>query len=128
MCVLAVPGAPEDQSSYRSELAGLYGIAMMVQVICEHFGITSGGIEVGCDGQIAIQRVFGEGPHFNPAIKDADYDILKWTWRHVAGHQDDDGIKELDRWAMLNIEMDNLAKVYWKDMSDEQVGNCPITA
>jgi hypothetical protein len=27
---LAVPGAPEDQSSYHSEIAGLYGIAMMV--------------------------------------------------------------------------------------------------
>jgi hypothetical protein len=83
--------------------------------------------------------VFGEGPQFNPAIKDADYDILSttrkllarspvtWTWRHVAGHQDDDGIEELDRWAMLNIEMDNLAKVYWNDLSDEQTGNCPIT-
>jgi hypothetical protein len=52
---------------------------------------------------------------------------VKWTWRHVAGHQDDDGIEELDRWAMLNIEMDNLAKVYWNNMRDEQVGNCPIT-
>jgi hypothetical protein len=38
----------------------------------------------------------------------------------VAGHQDDDGIEELDRWARLNIEMDSLAKVYWNDMSEEK--------
>jgi hypothetical protein len=76
MGVLAVPGVPEDQSLYHSELAGLYGIAMMVQVICKYFGITSGGIKVGCDGQIALQRVIGEGPKLNPDIKDADYDLL----------------------------------------------------
>ena len=53
---------------------------------------------------------------------------IKWTCRHVAGHQDDDGIEVLDRWAKLNIEMDNLAKVYWNDMCNQhQVENFPIT-
>jgi hypothetical protein len=111
----------------------------MVQVICEHFGISSGAIEVGCNGQITLRHAFGRGPKFDPDIKDADYNILSairkllarspvtWAWRHVAGHQDDDGIEELNRWAMLNIEMDNLAKVYWNNISDHQVGNFSIT-
>ena len=52
---------------------------------------------------------------------------IKWTCHHVAGHQDDDGIKVLDRWAKLNIEMDSLVKVYWNDMVDQhQAVNSPI--
>jgi hypothetical protein len=54
----------------------LYGVVVMVQVICEHFGITSGAIEVGCDGQIALWHAFGRGPKFDPDIKDVDYVIL----------------------------------------------------
>jgi hypothetical protein len=108
VCALATPGIPEDQSSFCSELAGLYRIVMMVQAVCHQFGITSGGIEVGCDGLIALQRAFGEDFMVTPDIKDSDYDLLSatrkilaespviWTWRHVEGHQDDDGIEELD--------------------------------
>jgi hypothetical protein len=125
VAVLKVPGLSADQSPYRSELSGLYGIVVMVEVVCTHFEITSGAIEVGCDGLSALRKAFGQGSNFDPDIKDPDYDLLsairkalarspaKWTWRHVLGHQDDDdGIEVLDRWATLNIEMDNLAKVH----------------
>lgn len=44
----------------------------------------------------------------------------------MAGHQDDDGVEELDHWATLNIEMDSLAKIYWNDMCDNQMANIPI--
>jgi hypothetical protein len=33
--------------------------------------------------------------------------------RHVAGHQDNDATAKLDFWAEQNIQMDNLAKVFW---------------
>jgi hypothetical protein len=79
--VLAVPGMPDDQSSYCSKLAGLYGIVAMVQMICEHFGITSGAIKVGCDGQIALQKAFGRGPKYDPDITDANYDLLSAIWK-----------------------------------------------
>ena len=39
---------------------------------------------------------------------------LEWKWRHVLGHQDDTSLL-LDRWETLNVEMDGLAKVYWRD-------------
>ena len=52
---------------------------------------------------------------------------VTWTWHHVIGHQDDNGIEALDRWATLNIEMDNLAKVYWNDVSEDQAENLSIT-
>jgi hypothetical protein len=51
---------------------------------------------------------------------------ITWKWRHVEGHQDDDGIEDLDRWATLNIEMDNLAKVYWNDMCEEPAVSLPV--
>jgi hypothetical protein len=34
----------------------------------------------------------------------------RWEWRHIKGHQYNGGTSQLDRWVMLNIEMDNLAK------------------
>ena len=44
------PGTPADQSSGRSELAGLYGIAVATQLITSFYGIQQGSISVGCDG------------------------------------------------------------------------------
>jgi hypothetical protein len=136
--VLISPGTPDDQTSHRSELAGLFGIVVMVNLVCEHFEITEGAVEVGCDSQNALRHVFGQGAGFEAKIKDVDYDLrsairkllekspIQWKWRHVAGHQDDDGIEELDRWAALNIEMDSLAKVYWSDMCNTPTVNTSI--
>ena len=46
---------------------------------------------------------------------------VKWSYRHVKGHQDDDGTRKLDRWARLNVEMDNLAKAFWEDQVEMAV-------
>jgi hypothetical protein len=136
--VLVTPGEPSDQSPYRSELSGLYGVVTMVHIICAQFKITSGAIEVGCDCESALRHVFGTGSRYEADIADPDYDLrsatrkmlanspITWKWRHVAGHQDDDGIEDLDRWATLNIEMDNLAKVYWNDMCEEPAVSFPV--
>lgn len=51
---------------------------------------------------------------------------IKWKCRHVAGHQDDDGIEELHRWATLNIEMDSLVKVFWNDLCESQAVNISL--
>jgi hypothetical protein len=40
---------------------------------------------------------------------------IQWTAHHVKGHQDDDLTAILDRWAVLNIEMDARAKTYWSE-------------
>ena len=51
---LVTPGNPEDQSAYRSELAGLYGIAAIVNLLCQYHKITEGSITIGCDGLQAL--------------------------------------------------------------------------
>ena len=49
-----VPGWESDQEAYRSEAAGLYAIVSMLEILCDHHTITSGHIEVGCDGESAL--------------------------------------------------------------------------
>ena len=45
---------------------------------------------------------------------------LWWWWRHVKGHQNDDEEGDLNKWALLNIKMDALAKAYWRRQVDCQ--------
>ena len=123
MGVNAVPGEFEDQSAYRSELAGVSGIIATIQCICTTHNITQGSIEVGLDGLQAMKEISGNWP-IKPS--QSDYDLLQdirrkiqkspitWKWRWVEGHQDDGKkYKDLDRWAQLNVECDGMAKEYW---------------
>ena len=84
VAVNVVPGLTMDQSSYRSELAGLYGIIAMVQLICEQYMVTSGAIEVGCDSSSALNHVFSSGHHVAVSVKQADYDLLSALWEMIA--------------------------------------------
>jgi hypothetical protein len=100
-----VPGHPDDQSAYRSKLAGLFGIVMLDNLLSKWAGILSGTIEVGCDGLSALNKAFDMWP-LNP--DDPHFDMLNslramiaespitWTTRHVDGHQDDDINATLD--------------------------------
>ena len=128
-----VPGHPSIQSSGRSELAGLYGIAAVVYLLCKHYNITEGAIEVGCDGLNALRDCFTPGftascakPHFDlvcairTLIKRTQ---IKWTWRHVDGHQLEDPFLEygdLDRWGQLNEDMDLQAKALLHIMNHDR--------
>jgi hypothetical protein len=49
-----VPGALSDQSAYRSEVAGLVGIATMVRELCLFHDITAGTVYLSCDGLSAL--------------------------------------------------------------------------
>ena len=114
-----IPGAILDQSSYRSKLGGIYAMILLVEQLCLQHHIESGSIEIGCDGLEALLKSFGD---FNLPYKAVDYDLLAairvklekspllWKHRHIKGHQDDKATNFLDRWALLNIEMDLLAK------------------
>jgi hypothetical protein len=95
-----VPGDTADQGSYRSELSGLYGITLGVYALCEFYKINQGAIEVGCDCITALERRFDEAQ--NSSISAQHFDVIlairnirarypiRWKYRHVKGHQDDD--------------------------------------
>jgi hypothetical protein len=113
------PGSTNDHSSYRSELTGLYVILSITNQLCDYYGITEGSIEIGCDGLSALQTSFDHEPYLTSDVSNYDmigaiYHMRKiskvtWTYRHVKGHQDDNGL-DLDVWAQQNVTMDARAK------------------
>jgi hypothetical protein len=85
-----VPGAPTDQSAYRSEVAGLFGIATMTREICAFHDLTAGTVYLGCDGLSVLLNCI---PHFD--LITATRAMLqqcpvKRIQHQVLGHQDDD--------------------------------------
>lgn len=119
-----VPGPIEEGDSHRCELASLYAIALLVCAICEIHNITSGSVHVACDNQQAI-RIFeswylADPQHKNFDLEQAILNVLKdcpikWIPHHVKGHQDDHrAYHRLDRFAQLNVQMDAMAKAFWR--------------
>jgi hypothetical protein len=87
--------------------------------LSEFFGLTTGTIEVACDGKSALQQaqwpedfINTNYPHYDMILAIRSVRLLtqwKWSWRHVKGHQDDTG-KVLDFWERMNVDMDTAAK------------------
>ena len=115
-----VQGPSTANSAYRSELSGLLGILTLVDLLCVHDDIQSGGVTIACDGLSALQQAFYEGP---AVVTRPDFDLLhtlrhhlhssqlKWTSRHVSGHQEDfKEWAELTWWEKQNVRMDHAAK------------------
>jgi hypothetical protein len=127
-CVLrghcVTPGNPSNQSAYRSELTGIYGIVCTIWYLYNKYGL-SGHITVGCDGLSALRHAQKTVDFVDPNI--AQYNMImairtvisqlswQWDWIHVKGHQDDaKSQEELDQWSLWNIQMDAEAKQFWK--------------
>jgi hypothetical protein len=101
----------------------------MINTICHLHGIHQGSIISGCDGKEALRKSFS--PHNAAKTKGSQFDLLSaiwaviksspitWKFRHIKGHQDEDVNATLDRWAILNIHMDGLAKMYWMEKSHQ---------
>jgi hypothetical protein len=115
------PGEAEDQSSYRSKLAGILGVLVMVQSLCTLYEIQEGAIEVALDNKSAAEQSAGD---WLLCPWQQDYDMLldirsclqalpiQVNFRWVKGHQDSSppsNGQELDAWAKMNITADALA-------------------
>jgi hypothetical protein len=83
------------------------------------------------DRTMAILEGYGVGKNLLAFIKriwDGDTLVsgiearspIQWIFRHVKGHQDDIRDAILDRWALLNIEMDSLTKLHWLEKSGQR--------
>jgi hypothetical protein len=114
------PGTIEQQSAFRSELVGLYGIALFLYAMQEYVGVSTCSVTIGCDGLSALNRVKYLISNVNP--NSSNFDLVfatRWlflqrtttpAFQHVKGHQDEH--MDLDIWARLNIKMDASAKSY----------------
>ena len=127
-----IPGHHTDHSAYRSEIGGLYGLVLMTELMKEVWGVSGGGITLGCDGLGALYQSV-DVKYFITSCKQQHFDLISgiqgyirpsaitYTPKHIKGHQDDIiDISKLDRWAILNIEMDFRAKDYWQQMISNQ--------
>jgi hypothetical protein len=118
------PGVPNEQSAYRSELAGLLAGITVLNTIAKYHNI-SPTITMHCDCKTGVKKAFGLQPVL---LHDSSSDLLKaihyelrntpiqWWGTHVKGHQDQDTpIHLLDRPSQLNIQADHLAKEFLED-------------
>ncbi len=89
---LITPGCLNDQCAYRSELSGIYGIALTLHELASYQDFTGGHIKIACDGESALHQCFKPwdsnplAKHFNliqatrTAIRKTP---LGWSWEHV---------------------------------------------
>jgi hypothetical protein len=64
-CVMGynwVTGTKEDQSSYRSEAAGVNGALAVLDMLVKHYHIESGSVTIALDGLLALQQCAGDWP------------------------------------------------------------------
>jgi len=114
--------------SYRSELGGIFSLVLMIQHICQYYMIMTGQVSIACDGLGPLVQCFAkfkepdpQGPHFDmiSSIRKLISSIpVSWHWHHVAGHQEASS-GNLDKWAIMNIQMDKDAKQFWEQLSKQ---------
>ena len=111
-----IPGPPTAHCSFRSELAGVIGIATLLRAIALWFPDLAGTVHFATDSDSVLGRVFRRP---TPAtVADHSWDLLshcrwlldglpkvRWQAFHVKGHQDQT-TSQLDIWARRNIYMD----------------------
>jgi hypothetical protein len=119
----AIPGLPEDQSSYRSELGGIYAQLWFWVLFCQFYQLTHYQFTIGCDGESALKAVFQRRLKVHEeqrdliagcktAIQRAQHLHLSFTGKHVLGHQDKNRWNLLDLDATLNRHSDEKAGIY----------------
>ena len=127
--VNSVPGNWDEQSAYRSELAGISGSLSILAAVCTVHDVHTGSVTIGLDGEQAMIAASEDWP-VNP--ERPDYDLLTdirakvhrlpihICWKWIKGHQDDFGSRaSLDEWAQANIYVDSMAKAYWNYINTE---------
>lgn len=115
-----VLGSPTEQSSYRSELAGISGILAVLAAVCKKYDVQDGSVTLALDGEQALLKAGSVWP-LSPT--DTDFDLLtdirakilklpiSIIWQWIRGHQDRNiAFDSLSGLAQDNVMADNIAK------------------
>jgi hypothetical protein len=84
---MVTPGETHDQSAYRSELAGLYGVACTIWLLEQEYGAI-GKITAACDGLSALRQVKKPFDFIDPNLPQFDLILAtrnvirktSWEW------------------------------------------------
>jgi hypothetical protein len=120
---MAIPGLPEDQTPYRSELGGCYGQLWFWVYFCEYHQRHNLTIDIICDGQSALDAIFGPPVTVHQPQRDILSGCQSAIQRglqiglvfkpvHTYGHQDNNKWNILGLEATLNCEADAQAVAY----------------
>jgi hypothetical protein len=118
--VNTVPGPLKKGDSYRCKLSGIFGIIILVNIICIIHNTAEGSIHVHCDNASSL-LVFN--PWFVPDPSNQSFDIINAIIWHLLKSSPLQGTAEwkghadklnhpMDRWEILNCKMDALADKY----------------
>jgi len=92
---MITPGSTEDQSSFCSELTGLYGVLCTLEAL--QLGENQVQCRIACDGKLVLDHitsghpVLPTEPHADllQAVKSKVCQLgFRFNWCHVKGHQD----------------------------------------
>jgi hypothetical protein len=113
--VNVTPGRKDDQSAFRSEIGGVYAMAVAIELICKFFHISNGSVSFGSDCEAALYYVFDRNKkatattnYFHlimATIKFLDRLPISFSHRHVPAHQDISR-EEIDIWGRANDDCD----------------------
>lgn len=93
-----VPGHAEDQSAYRSELAGILGVVSIVKELVKYYEIEEGHVTIGCNNISALDIAFDLDQEIHANILDYDMvtairaaisnNTITWSTEHISSHQE----------------------------------------
>jgi hypothetical protein len=128
------PGRKDDQSTFRSEIGGIYAMAVAIKLICKFFHISNEWVSFGSDCQSALYYIFD--PNIFDQNKAAtatkkSFDLIMATRKvldrlpisfshhHVPAYQDISR-EEMDILGRANNDCNTDAKTFWKQ--EEEIG------
>ena len=98
------PGPQDAQGAYRSELAGLLGITIIVWILERMVPDSQGVVVIGCDGLPTLRRSLDTDPG-RLSTSSKHFDIiaaLMWYWREMRSTTWDTLIDGLADWLANN--------------------------
>jgi len=116
---MITPRLAGNRSSFRSEVAGVYGLLLTLWYLLEGSTKPTGRLKVACNGKLVLNQLHLHktidpfAAHSN--LLQASHTLMTRlpcgvTLQHVRGHQDNSSPTVLLREAWLNIKVDSMAK------------------
>jgi hypothetical protein len=116
-------GRKDDQSDFRSEIGGIYAMAVAIELLCNFFHKSNGSVSFGSDCEAALYYIFDRSKKATATTNPFDLIMatrkvidrlpISFSHRHVPAHQDISRDK-MDIWGRADDYCDTDAKAFWK--------------
>jgi hypothetical protein len=117
------PGRKDDQSAFRSEIGGIYDMAVAIELLCKFFLISNGSVSFGSDCEAALYYIFDWNKKATATTnyfylimatrKVLDRIPISFSRHHDPAHQDISR-DAMDISGRANDDCDTDAKAFWK--------------